>query len=948
MARKISFFDGASSETTPTIGNIVASDLVTYANDAAFEAAEQGSPKRGNIYFSTDLDLVRYYTGTAWVSIVDETSTQTIENKTIDGTDATGNNTVTTDASDVTYDPAGSSLTSTDDQAAIDEVAGRLDTNEGDIDDLETLSGVPGDTNYGVFSGTTISDNTTTKPALQELETAVEARILSSEKAAANGVATLDGAGKLPDSQLPTSVVGAVVYKGTWDADTNTPTLADPGTQGHYYIVSVGGTQDLGSGSITYDAKDWVISDGTTWARVDNVDPATTDELAEGSTNLYYTEGRVTANTSVTANTAKVSADGSIDTHSDVDTTTSAPGLGEVLEWDGSNWVPAAGGGGSGSGGVNYVPEGDSRNSEGATVGDWVAYYDGPVADPIDGVGGVTTGLGLSSSPAFKVRETRSILMSISTGTPQGLGISVDLNPIDQMDEGGELTVRFDYLISSMIASVEQLRVYVYDIDNATLIGPVRNDDDGYVRSYQSSLNYNTFVGNFSATDSSNYRLILHNTASTETIYNFALDSVSVGPSPLVPGAIVTDWTAYTPVGSWTSNVEYTGQWRRVGSEMEVRVGVTLTGSPNASTLTVDMPPGYEIKISKMPSEADYRDPVGDLYIRDTLPAEYRGVVRTHDIDSVRLQIPNAASNTITNVNETTPITFISGDELNFWFKVPIEGWSAGAMLNTDEVNLITTRVKGADNGGEVLTANVTDMTFTETLDNTGSWDGQKFTALRDGDYYVSGSASYTAANTAIVNAYVDGTKTSVLGVGDGASVSQFSGTVYLDKGEELSLRVDAGSTLLSSAVDHSIAITGLPNFTTFSVYGKTDVIQSGSAFGNYAFTVNQWADMAAKALPGDGSRWDVYIHAVFDSNGATTTTDIKVGVGTVGGNVSPGIDGFDYVTGTKSNATTQRDTITYMLHDVAGGQTIYAKVYAATSTTNLRYAHKMTARKIQ
>ncbi len=39
-------------------------------------------------------------------------------------------------------------------------------------------------------------------------------------------------------------------------------------------------------------------------------------------------------------NDAKVSADGSIDTHSDVDTTTSAPTVGQVLEWNGSDWIP--------------------------------------------------------------------------------------------------------------------------------------------------------------------------------------------------------------------------------------------------------------------------------------------------------------------------------------------------------------------------------------------------------------------------------------------------------------------------------------------------------------------------------------------------------------------------------------------------------------------------------
>lgn len=65
-----------------------------------------------------------------------------------------------------------------------------------------------------------------------------------------------------------------------------------------------------------------------------------TDDVAEGSTNLYFTDSRVDANTNVIANTAKVSADGSINTHSDVDTTTNSPSIGDSLIWDGSKWIP--------------------------------------------------------------------------------------------------------------------------------------------------------------------------------------------------------------------------------------------------------------------------------------------------------------------------------------------------------------------------------------------------------------------------------------------------------------------------------------------------------------------------------------------------------------------------------------------------------------------------------
>ncbi len=72
-----------------------------------------------------------------------------------------------------------------------------------------------------------------------------------------------------------------------------------------------------------------------------------TDDITEGSTNLFYTEARVSANTSVTANTAKVSASGSIDTHSDVNTVSSPPTNGQVLAFVTANgdWEPQTVGG---------------------------------------------------------------------------------------------------------------------------------------------------------------------------------------------------------------------------------------------------------------------------------------------------------------------------------------------------------------------------------------------------------------------------------------------------------------------------------------------------------------------------------------------------------------------------------------------------------------------------
>lgn len=87
-----------------------------------------------------------------------------------------------------------------------------------------------------------------------------------------NGVASLDGSGKIPTSQMP---VGDVTYKGNWNATTNTPTLADGvGTEGDLYICDVAGTQNLGGGSVAYGVGDWLIYDGAVWDRIAGHGPA--------------------------------------------------------------------------------------------------------------------------------------------------------------------------------------------------------------------------------------------------------------------------------------------------------------------------------------------------------------------------------------------------------------------------------------------------------------------------------------------------------------------------------------------------------------------------------------------------------------------------------------------------------------------------------------------------
>jgi hypothetical protein len=77
-----------------------------------------------------------------------------------------------------------------------------------------------------------------------------------SRKNQALGYAGLDGAGKIPLSLLPNTVLE---LKGSWDANTNTPRLANgTGQPGDMYIVSTPGTVDFGNGPITFALNDSV------------------------------------------------------------------------------------------------------------------------------------------------------------------------------------------------------------------------------------------------------------------------------------------------------------------------------------------------------------------------------------------------------------------------------------------------------------------------------------------------------------------------------------------------------------------------------------------------------------------------------------------------------------------------------------------------------------------
>lgn len=126
------------------------------------------------------------------------------------------------------------------------------------IDVTKLASGDVDNTEFSYLDGVTSS-----------IQTQLGNKQDTSEKGAADGYASLDSGGKVPAAQLPSSLL---TLEGTWNATTNTPTLVDgTGDPGMVYLVTVAGSQDLGSGSQTFAVGDWVLYNASdVWQQSNN------------------------------------------------------------------------------------------------------------------------------------------------------------------------------------------------------------------------------------------------------------------------------------------------------------------------------------------------------------------------------------------------------------------------------------------------------------------------------------------------------------------------------------------------------------------------------------------------------------------------------------------------------------------------------------------------------
>lgn len=145
--------------------------------------------------------------------------------------------------------------------SGIDGTLRSIEDGEGTLSPLQ-LS----ETEVNIGSGFKLNGASVTANAteLNQLTGVTLGDVVTKDVDIALGVPTLDGGGKIQGSQLPNTLMD---LKGEWNASTNFPPLADgAGNAGDVYEVTTAGTQDLGSGNITFAIGDWVVySSGNVW-----------------------------------------------------------------------------------------------------------------------------------------------------------------------------------------------------------------------------------------------------------------------------------------------------------------------------------------------------------------------------------------------------------------------------------------------------------------------------------------------------------------------------------------------------------------------------------------------------------------------------------------------------------------------------------------------------------
>lgn len=529
---------------------------------------------------------------------------------------------------------------------------------------------------------------------------------------------------------------------------------------------------------------------------------------------------------------------------------------------NGSGWAAIGGGA---STGVNHI-EGDDYNFE-TSIGNWTEFDDGAVTIPVDGTGGTASNLTTSRNTTTPLTGTADLkwVMAAANGIGEGTAVAFT---VDRGYYANAHTIRFLVDASDANYADDDVIVYIYDVTNSALIQPSNYQIKASSFTQEHVCEFQT-----SATGAS-YRLILMQSSTNATGYTLYFTNFRVGPSSAVYASPVTDWESYNPTVTNISTSTNNGYWRRVGDQMEINLYI-VTSSAASGTISVDIPSGHTIDYNKLPI-GTYAN-VGFIDM-NSAGAHHLGVVLTDNGDANSVVFAGDDGSNLWDA--TTPVTWASGDIMRITFSVPISGWGSSLKIS-DSSDSREVYASGAGNGGTVITANTTNIDFTETSDSHASFDGTTFTVPTTGRYLFSGAVYATTSAINGIQAYIDGSADQFLGYEGAASpLTQFNGILELTKGQTVTFRADASFTLSNSTTQHRINIQKMSGNTSIAASDLVAARYSSNAGQSVAN--NSWVrvnyedqekDSHGSVNTGASWVWTCPISGFYSFNASTSIT---------------------------------------------------------------------------
>lgn len=497
-----------------------------------------------------------------------------------------------------------------------------------------------------------------------------------------------------------------------------------------------------------------------------------------------------------------------------------------------------------------------------STTAKWRTYCDAAGTTPVDGINGGAAGFALTSSTTSPLDEKASGIITKDAANRQGCGISTDFTA----KASKVYQISFNYKITSGTYTEDSLKVYLYDVTNASMIEVAPT----YVKN---STFEETFSGSVQTGTGTSYRLIIHNASTNATAVTLKIDGFSFGQNPKSFGTTITDWTSYTPTGAWTTATSYTGRYRRVGDHIEVQTKVSTSGTPDTADLFIGIPSVCTIDTTKL-AGTSVSDVLGVAEILDSGVRVYAGVVSYRNTST--LSVIHTESGNSGVVNQASPMAFGASDVVSAKFSVPCVGWSSTSQILSSDIAQRPIAFNKKKSGSQSISSLGVETTITNWTANTNPSDSHGsfndttgvFTALVPGYFNFKATAGISQGATATgefrVSLWYNDTTTRLVIHDETANTNNKSTNVpigidgvWLNTGDTVRLKVYTSNQTIT--VDATTYFSG-----SFSS-GPSQVVASESIAARYKTAAGQSIANASTPIVDFGTK-------EFDDLGSVTT----------------------------------------------------------------------------